>query len=249
MGVAMDSPIKPPPLTLLMGDSATETATRLRSLLAGNDEFTVSHVGGHNASVFEVVYHGISLQLAVRPQVGEIAGLKKIFCNLDVASVGSGVDIGLGEHVAGGERVPAIVQGLLDAAQKLGSALGAVAVIWHPANVVSGLGYFSQAVSDYLSGGAFPVLAMVNFKAASGGNIDSHGLQFLAGQELQVVCDDMDQTDLMRRVVRIVHDIAVNGPISEAVTLDGIEPEETIGLRPVADANVLKMTVYSNSDT
>lgn len=239
----MVSPVKSGPLTLLMGDDPVEVLARLRPLLEADTEFTLPHTGAQHASSFEIVYRGVSLQLAIGAPIEGMAGLKNIFCNLDPASIRSGIDIGLGDHVAGGERVPAILQGLLGLAQILGSSLGAVAVMWHPAQIVSGFGYFSETVSDYLAGGAFPVLAMVNFKGEADETINSRGLSFLAGQELQIVARGMEQSEMMRRVVRVVHDIATNGPVLEAVKLGGVEPGEVIELQP--EAGLLKMRAYS----
>lgn len=241
----MDCPLGPAPLTLLFSGTEVETLASLRSLLDGNGEFVMARASPPNASVFEIVYRGVSLQLTTGAQVADFADCKKIFCNLDRAAVGSAIGISLGEHVAGGERVPAIVQALLGAAAKLGSSLGAVAAIWQPAQIVSGFGYFSESIADYLEGGAFPVLAMVNFKAAADGTVNSTGLGFLAGQELQIAENGMEQSELMRRVVRVVHDLATNGPVTEAVKLAGIEPGEAIELQPFPEAGLLKMNAYS----
>lgn len=211
----MESPGKSAPLTLLTGDDPAEALARLRSVLEDNTEFTLPHTGAQHASSFDIVYRGVSLHLAIGPQVEGMAGLKNIFCNLDPASIRAGIDIGLGDHVAGGECVPAILQGLLGAASILGSSLGAVATIWHPAQIVSGFGYFSEAVSDYLAGGVFPVLAMVNFEAEDG-EINSTGLGFLAGEELQIASTGTDGGELMRRFVQAAHDIATNEAIQPA---------------------------------
>lgn len=240
----MHSPVKSAPLTLLIGDTASNVETGLRNLLASHDEFSIIRGGLAHKAAFEILYRGVSLILSVNAQVGELSALKQIFCNLDVATVGCGLEIGLGDHVAGGERVPAIVQALLGAAENLGSSLDAVATIWQPADIVSGFEYFSGAVTDYLAGGSFPVLALVSFKAGPDGAIDSKGLAFLSGQELHVLPASMDQADLMRRVVRVVHDIAVNGPMSEPARLSGIEPGEILELKPLPGSAVLKMHAY-----
>ena len=168
------------PLTLLMGGGVSEIEARLRSFLVAGPEISLSHVGSGNSRILEVVYHGVSLRLAINPNVSGQAALKKIFCNPDAASIGCGVEIGLSDHVAGGERVPAVIQALLGAAREVGISLGASGAIWHPASIVSGFDYFSEAVADYLAGGAFPVLAMVNFRAEDDGTINSTGLSLLS---------------------------------------------------------------------
>jgi hypothetical protein len=241
----MNSPVKSAPLTLLLSGSASEAETKLRSLLETDSEISLAHAGAGNGTSFEIVFRGVTFQLAITSTVPELGGLKKIFCNLDPALVGCAVDLILGNHVAGGEQVPAIIQAMLGVARKLGSSLGAKGTIWHPADIVSGFPYFSEAVADYVEGGAFPALVLVNFTGGDDGVITSHGLALLSGQELQVGATDMDQSEMMRRVVRVVHDIATNGPVRSAVKLAGIERDEIIELKPLSDSGFLKMNAYS----
>jgi hypothetical protein len=121
--------------------------------------------------------------------------------------------------------------------------------VWHPANIVSGFSYFSEAVIDYMSGGAFPVLALVNFKAEDDGTINSRGLALLSGQELQVASNDMGQSEAILRVARVAHDIAINGAVNKAVKLAGIVPDEILDLQPVPESGLLRMNIYSTADT
>lgn len=239
----MNSPVKSAPLTLLLSGSALEAETKLRSLLETDSEISLAHAVLGNGSNFEIVFRGVTFKLAITSNVPDLAGLKRIFCNLDPALVGCAVDLSLGNHVAGGERVPAIIQTMLGAARKSGASLGALGTIWHPADIVSGFSYFSEAVADYVEGGAFPALVLVNFKD-DGGVITSKGLALLSGHELQVGTSDMDQSEMMRRVVRVVHDIATNGPVHSAVKLAGIEPGEVVELEPLPDSGLLKMNAY-----
>jgi hypothetical protein len=240
----MNSAMKSAPLTLLLSGAASQAGIALKAFFASNGEIVLAHKATDNASAIEIVYQGVSLRVATTADKPQMSGLKPIFCNLDPASIGCGIELGLGEHVAGGERIPAIVQALLGAAQKLGASLGAVGVIWHPAQVMSGFSYFAEAVMEYNMGGVFPVLALVNFKAESDGSINSTGLAFLSGQELQVAAKGMDQSETMRRVVRVVHDIATNGPIQTAIDLPGIELDEIVELRPLPETGLLKMNAY-----
>ena len=244
----MDKPVKSTLLTLLMSGSAPDVGSQLQSLLQSDSEISVAHDGLRVGLTTEIIYRSVSFVVSIGRQNQSLSHLKNIFCNLEPALIQCGVDISLAEHVAGGERVPAIIQALLGVSQKLGTSLNAVAAVWHPAHVVSGFGYFSEVVSDYLVGGAFPVLALVNFKASDDGMITSTGLALLSGQELQVADCGMEQREMMRRVVRVVHDVAVNGPIREAVKLDGIEPDEILELQPLRESGLLRMKAYSISD-
>ena len=244
----MNEPVKSAPLTLLMHDAAAEISLSLHSLFETDTELSVAHNGLKFGSATNIVFQGVSLVVSVGRHNQDLSKLKSVFCNLEPSLILSGIDIGLGEHVVGGERVPAIMQALLGLAQKLGSALNAQGLVWHPANIVSGFSYFSEVISDYLAGGAFPVLALVNFKADSDRVISSTGLAYLSGQELEVANSAMDQAEMMRRVVRVVHDIAVNGPVTEAVKLDGIESGEVLELLPLIDGELLEMKLVSVSD-
>jgi hypothetical protein len=239
--VVMNSMAKSPPLTLLLTDSASGAETRFRALIETDSGITSSQASSGAGHGFEVVYLGVTFRMTISSAVPDLAGLKQIFCNLDPALVGCAIHISLGDHVAGGERVPAIIQALLGVAKKLGTSLGATVTIWHPANIMSGFAYFSEVVADYLGGGAFPVLALVSFKGGDDGLITSNGLALLSGQELLADAGEMDQSEIMRRVVRVVHDIATNGPVRNAVTLAGIEPDEIVELQPLPDGGLLKM--------
>jgi hypothetical protein len=244
----MNSPVRHAPLTLLLSDSAAEADAALRSLLDGRTEISYSQPGAASGPVYDIVYRGVTFRLTVSRDVPDLAGVKKIFCNLDSASIGCAIGIELSDHVAGGERVPVIIQALLDASQKLGTSLGAVGAVWHPANVVSGFDYFAEVVADYLGGGAFPVLAMVNFKAGHDGMINSTGLSFVSGQELQIAGGSMEQNEIMRRVVRVVHDIAVNGSIQAGTKLTGIEVDEVLEFSLLPEPDRIRLDIRSGKD-
>lgn len=236
------------PLMLLTKFEDLELADIVRASMAENAEMSLTPVGPSNSKAFEIVYCGVTFNISITPGPGNISGLKEIFCSFDPGQVQSGLNIALGAHVAGGERVPAIVRTLLDVARKVGVLCGAVATVWRPANIVSGFEYFEEAVDGYLSDGPFPVLAMVNFKTRTDGVITTSGLETLSGQELQIECGIMDKAELMRRVVRVAHDIAVNGPVLAKVSLDGLEPGEKLELDPISGAGLIKMKCHSVLD-
>lgn len=236
------------PLTLLTTHPATELSAILHMLITEDEEVLLAEAGSASNTTFEIVYCGVTFILSITEEIDSLVPLKAVFCNIDPVQIRCGLNIGLGGHVAGGERVPAIVQALLGIAQKIGDSSNAVAAIWNPARVVSGFEYFQQAVAEYLGGGAFPVLALVNFKSVSGGVIATTGLATLCGQELSIQCGQMDESDTMRRVVRVVHDMATNGPVIDHVRLDGLEHGETLTLEPVSGTVLLTMTTSSILD-
>lgn len=172
----------------------------------------------------------------------DISGFKNIFCNVDEKLIGSVISIELGSHLGGGEKVPAIVKAMLTAAAGIGHMTDAFAAMWLPAKTISGFEYFARVVADYDAGGVFPVLALVNFKKEAEGTIRSKGLDWLAGQELLVApSSDLSDSELMRRIVRVSHDLAVGGAIVHDMELAGIEEHERIELAPHKTERALQM--------
>jgi hypothetical protein len=236
------------PLSLLTTLHPLELADILRVSVAANAEMTLTQVGPANGTAFEIAYCGVTYLISITERHNSFAGLKEIFCNIDLVQIRSALNVALGAHVAGGERVPSIIRTLLDLGRKVGISCSAVAAVWRPANVVSGFDYFEQAVKGYLMGGAFPVLAMVNFRSGPDRILTTNGLAALSGQELQIGCESVKDAEIMRRAVRVVHDLAVNGPVLSQVRLDGLDPGEKLDLDPVSSAGLLKMTICSVLD-
>ena len=244
----MDMPVNSSLLTLLVSNPAQDIEQTLQLSIDADPDISIAHDSLISGSKTQLVYRGVTFVMTINRAPQKVSQWKHIFCNLDPADIRFGIDIGLGPHVTGGERVPAIIQALLALGQRLGASMGAVAAVWHPARVVSGFDYFSEVISDYLAGGAFPVLAMVNFRVDDKGAINSTGLALLSGQELHVADNDMEQREMMRRIVRVVHDIAINGPIREAIRLGGLDDKEVLDLDPAAQRGIVKMNVYSIPD-
>jgi hypothetical protein len=227
------------PLCLLVPTAETETADILRKAASSNGILTItSGQPEHNGCIIQV--SGMQLKMSVSG-AGDITGFKNIFCNIDEASIGSVVSIALGHHLDGGEKVPAIVKSMLSAAAMIGAMTGAFAAMWLPARTISGFDYFARVVAEYDEGGVFPVLALVNFRKEDDGTIRSTGLDWLAGQELAVAPSHLSDSELMRRIVRVAHDLAVGGAITGDLELAGIEDNERIVLSPDIAGRTLMM--------
>ncbi len=220
------------PLRLLVPSAASETVEMLLRAASSGGVMTIS--SGQPEHDCVILYSGMQLKLSVTGGY-DISGFKQIFCNVDESSIGSVISIGLGDHLGGGEKVPAIVQAFLVAAAAIGEMTEAFAVMWIPAKTISGFEYFARVVAEYGDGGVFPVLALVNFKKEDDGAIRSTGLDWLSGQELCVAPTGLSEAEMMRRVVRVAHDLAVNGPVTSEIDLDGMDENETVELRPSGD--------------
>ena len=59
----------------------------------------------------------------------------------------------------------------------------------------------------------------------------------------------MTQSEIMRRVVRVAHGIAVNGPILAAARLSGIEVDEVLEIHPEPETGFVRLSIGSNLDS
>ena len=233
------------PLKLLVPSGLSETAAMLRNAAASGEGMAITSGAPDHESCM-ISCRGMQLKLSIAEHC-DIRGFKNIFCNVDEKLIGSVISIQLGSHLESGETVPAVVKGMLTAAVEIGQITAAFAVMWLPANTLSGFDYFARVVAEYNHDGIFPVLALVNFKKASDGFIHSTGLNWLAGQELVVSPSHLSDSELMRRILRVAHDLAVGGSMTSEHELVGLESDEYIILTPQSAVRTLNMQTASIS--
>ncbi len=157
-----------------------------------------------------MVYRGVAFDYSVDAQQKPSAD-HEIFCDTDLGVTRSAISLRLGAAVASGQHVPAVIKTLLLLGESLGTELGAKAAFWQPASVVSGFSYYAETVRQYDSGAAFPCLVSIAFDTSTDESIRTKGLEWLVGQELLFEREGMPVNEAMNHVVRIVHDMAVNG--------------------------------------
>jgi hypothetical protein len=233
-------------LTLLLREPAAVSAAGVTAAVNEASEISFAHKAQQSGSGFDLLFRGLVISLRVADNPMTMGAAKAVFCDADPEAAGSVVHFEFGSLVSGGERVPVILKSLLELASILGDSSGAVAVLWHPAKVLSGFDYFRPRVEEYAAGGAFPVLALVDFVTSEGGGVDSHGLAALCGQEISAIpVAGMDAEQLKRRVVRVAHDLAVNGPIRSETTLPGAEEGEKLVLQPVPSGGIVNLQMAS----
>jgi hypothetical protein len=237
------------PLVLLTMDGVDAVRDRL-SIFVQNDRavnnYDNSVSGGQN---WRVVFKGITFLVAVTSKPSEISSFERVFCKSSLAIAQASVVIGFDENVAGGERIAPITATLLEFGAYLSGPLGADTVAWMPAQIMSDSEYFAEAVSDYLNGGVFPCLALVRFSFSGGDeSVRTSGLNWFCGQELELKCSGIDRPSIMRRMVRIVHDMAVNGPINSDETVPDLDGEGKLQLSPTPDGTVVVGEIRSDLD-
>jgi hypothetical protein len=176
-----------------------------------------------------ILSDGIEYVIFVAEVPDEILRYRKIFCDVNLTIAKSVVAVSFGENVAGGQRVAPIAQGLMRLAGRLAMALDALAIGWVPSKLMSGKEYFGDAVDTYEKGGAFPVLPTIDLGFAEG-VVETSGLEWFSGQELCLTGSGLTQSDLVRRAVRIVHDIATNGAVFSSQQVADIDADKHISL-------------------
>ena len=181
-----------------------------------------------------LLFSGVSFSYALQSCPAPAATLH-IFCNADLSDIQSAVHIDFGPAVTSGRIVPAIVQVMLELGDVLGRNLGIEAVFWSPADVVSGYDYYAEAVAQYAEGAAFPALLCVGFDMSRIGTVQTTGLAWLCDQELTFAHAQLPAHEAMRYVVRLVHDLATQGPYDRALELPGLHADEVVVVTPSPD--------------
>ena len=207
----------------------------LRRLFADDARFFNFRPVNGAAGPFEVTVDGIRYRVAITADVPELGAFHRIFCHTDTSKIQAAVSIELNDHVAGGQFVPPIAAGYLSLIDQMATALQAGVVLWSPANLLIDAAYFGESVRSYLDGGPFPVLATVAFDSSdSNGTLKTRGLHWFAGQEFDLETQDKSLSvgQLVRRAVRLVHDIATRGPVLLDQQVADLDSDGIIQLTP-----------------
>jgi hypothetical protein len=134
-----------------------------------------------------------------------------------------------------------IIQACLSEAAAFGSYLGAAAMYWKPAKIVSGFGFFNKSLADFEKGGAFPILSTVHFEIGAADIVRTSGLAWFCGQEFEFHYTDLTVAKAMRRCVRLAHDMILNGPFVRIETVPGLERDEILEISPSDDLSLVRV--------
>jgi hypothetical protein len=251
MELKEDNPLPPvAPLQILFRSPLALVKEQLQSMTEFAQEtiFIPGAESVHNGNAIQQGCLGYDLEWS--EHVPDFSGYRAIFFDPQLSKMQTILSLSLGAHLAGGERIAPIAQAFLACGAKLAAFLSADAVVWNPARLVSEPGFFVETVNDYVAGGAFPVLAAVDFEYQDNEyRLQSQGLAWFSGQEIALAGAGAHGQDLARRAVRLIHDIAVNGPVMTHQYVDDLDDDLQIELIPAGDANaVLNCHIHSKSD-
>ncbi|MEP3191680.1 MAG: hypothetical protein ABJO44_17015 [Parasphingorhabdus sp.] len=169
--------------------------------------------------------------------------LDHIFCNAPEHPMPA-IGISLSDHIANAKHDSTVNRNFLKLGRLLGEALHATSVIWQPAKLHIGFEYFTEATNQYSDGGPFPVLVQIAISESSEGAFQTFGLSYFSEQEIKLSTPaDYPSDQVIKRLVRIAHDIATNGKIDTATEAEGFVSGETLSFTPNADQSVVNVTI------
>jgi hypothetical protein len=235
------------PIALLFDAKPNELAHRLRALIDSNDQIFYYEGATSTGPNFRVLYCGMEFRVSVRANAIRTDDFARIFCLSDVATANATLTIALGDNLLGGQFVAPIILNLLMFAEKVATGLGAKAVAWTPAQLLSDTAYFATMIGDYAKGGAFPVLSTVKL-LFSDGTLQTMGLKWFAGQELELKGEGLSQAEMVRRAVRIVHDIATNGSVLVSQDIPDLDQGQFVRLNPSPEGDQVFAEIISEME-
>ncbi|MGH6785255.1 MAG: hypothetical protein ACREBO_00350 [Novosphingobium sp.] len=146
-----------------------------------------------------------------------------------------------GPHLSGGERLMPVIRGLVGLGAALARLDGVKALCWRPAGSWMEPGYYGRIAGEWLDGGAFPALGLATLERDAEGRLLSHGLAFLAGQELLLEPrPGASAAEAGKLAVRLIDDLVYSGPLTAAARYSGPGGEDLVA-EPEAGGTLLRV--------
>lgn len=240
----------PAPLQLLFRRPLSAVSELLQSMASNN--LAMSPDFGRDRSVNSNVmqYGSLGFDVALTETVPSFSGFKAVFFDPQLSEMQCLLSVSLGSHLEGGERTAPVAQAFLAFGAMLAANLSADAVVWNPARLISEPAFYIDAVERYAAGGVFPVLVYVDLDYQNDETLLlSRGLSWFSGQEIALEGNGLRGQELTRRAVRLIHDMAVNGPVAAQQNVPDMDAACLIELNPAKGPdNVLRCHIRSRSD-
>lgn len=119
---------------------------------------------------------------------------------------------------------------------------GVEAVAWPPAQSGIGARYFESVTAAWLDGGPFPALGLTAFCENPDGSLQSAGLSYWIGQELQIApALSADKVVATRLGVRLVNHLVAIGGIDRSERVVGPDGNRLI-MRPAHNERLIRVT-------
>ncbi|MEH6756844.1 MAG: hypothetical protein V7676_04980 [Parasphingorhabdus sp.] len=156
----------------------------------------------------------------------------------------SSIGISLSDHIKPAQQNATINRAMLQLAKYVGQSVEAASVIWRPAALQIGFNYFVGATDHYVVGGPFPVLAQIAISETSEGNFQTSGLSYFADQEIKIGAPSgYAPNEVVKRLVRVAHEIATNGKINEIMVIEGFVEGEKLSIMPDTNCKIVDVAI------
>jgi hypothetical protein len=237
------------PLHLIFDRSATVVRDRLAAFVASSAVLSFDGVPGPESVKTRIVQHGAAFEVAITETLSPFTDYRRVFDEAVTDQRKAALAINLGAHLQHGMVVPAIAKAYLQFALTLAVGLDASSVAANAAGVVSGRDYFVESVSGYCDGGPFPTLVLVACDLVENrGSIQTRGMNIFAGQEILLAGNGLEEVEMMRRIIRLVHEIATNGPVLRPEMVGDLDPDAVIRLEPIESGKLLCASIQYGAD-
>lgn len=237
------------PLILLFDQAPHEMKRRLLLLAEDSPDLLVEITSDQSVLSAKVQHGSVGFDVFWTEETPVLSGYRSVFFGTLAPGKSTLLSINLTEDLAGGERVAPIAKALLVFGARIARQLSAKAVMWTPGKIISDPAFFGENVENYAKGEVFPVLVTVDFDYEDDERtLRSSGLDWFSGQEIELSGGGFQAQDLVRRAVRLVHDIGTNGAVTSRQQVSDIDADNVITLEPMPESNVLRCEIHSKTD-
>jgi hypothetical protein len=237
------------PLFLIFSCDAAEVIAGIDDFVRDSDGAVARALPSVSPSDQSLIWNGLQFALCLAELPELAADAQPILCSSMGTKSSIVFSLNFSEHAAGGSRLPEIAQAFLKFAALLVRYLSPDRVLWVPGNLLVDPEYFAETVADYTKGGAFPVLATIKLTwSPEKDRLQTEGLEWFSGQEVECAVEGGSEQDWLRRIVRLVHDIATNGPLTTDQAVPDLDENQQVLLSLKDEARVIYARIGSEMD-
>jgi hypothetical protein len=235
------------PLVILFDQPLSELKRKFQSLVDNSSDLLIEASVDQAHSSLKVQEGSVGFDVDWTEDPPALSGYRPVFLASSAPKALSALSIKLNADIAGGERVAPIAKAMLAFGARLVRQLSAAAVMWTPGKIISDPVFFAENIENYANGEVFPVLVTVDFDYENDERtLRSSGLAWFSGQEIKLHGCDLQGQELVRRAVRLVHDIGTNGAVVANQMVPDLDIDKVIELTPVSDSSVLRCDIRSH---
>lgn len=237
------------PLVLLFDQPLADMRQQLQSLVDGSSELAIEMSSDQSFLSAKVQQGSVGFDVIWSEAQPVLSGFRSVFFGNLVTGKSVLLSVNLTEDLAGGARVAPIAKALLSFGAMIARQLSAKAVMWTPAKIISDPAFFAENVENYGKCEVFPVLVTVDFDYEDEEHkLRSSGLAWFSGQEIELSGGGLYGQDLVRRAVRLVHDIGTNGAVVADQLVPDLDADKLIEMTLQPESNVLRCQIRSKTD-